>query len=512
MSHAVKCLFCHSEQSAATEVGGQSWAVQCTNCGAQGPARDGAAAALEAWTKAIDGEDLLRTVIDESPDIILMKDWDGRFLLGNAALARLYGTTPDQLVGVDDGAFNPNAEQVAFYLENVRSVMRGGVTEIVMESSTDVDTGEVRHFQSIKKPLTGPDGQPRILVIAHDITDIMRAREEIEARERSYSYAMAAAGDGIWDWDLTTNRVTHNAKWCELFGMPVADLQHSIEVFTDLLHPDDRADVERELRRVLNNGGAYQHEHRMVRRDGSVIHVLDRGEVVERDSSGRPTRMAGAVTDITDRVNAQARLRVTTEALIDANLSLERKVEERTAELAKANEELRRLAWRDSLTGLPNRLAGLERLEEEFARIVRGGTPASVLMMDVDLFKPINDTHGHGVGDDVLIHVADLIKSSLRVGDFVARFGGEEFMALLADTDLEGARTVAEKIRSTLEASPQGTVGTVTISIGGTLATAADPEMDVAVRRADAALYEAKRTGRNRVVIHDPADAPAPQA
>ena len=239
----------------------------------------------------------------------------------------------------------------------------------------------------------------------------------------------------------------------------------------------------------------------MRRRDGTVFHVFDRGQVVEWDEHGNPTRMAGAVSDITDRVHAEHRLRVTTEALIDANISLERKVEERTAELERANENLRNLAWRDSLTGLPNRLAGMDRLEAEFARLTRSTATSSVLMLDVDMFKPINDTYGHGAGDDVLRHIAALIKSSLRTGDFVARFGGEEFMALLPDTDLEGARIVAEKIREAIQDNPQGIVGTVTISIGVTLASAADAEMDVAVRRADAALYEAKRSGRNRVVV-----------
>jgi diguanylate cyclase (GGDEF)-like protein/PAS domain S-box-containing protein len=495
-----RCLFCHAVEATTVGLPDGSWTTRCVGCGAQGPVTADANAAREAWTQTVHAEELLRTVIDESPDIVLMKDWDGRFLLGNRALARLYGTTPEALVGVDDGAFNPNVEQVAFYLENVRSVMRGMETEIVMESSTDVETGETRHFQSIKKPLTGPDGEPRILVIAHDITDLQRAHEVIQERERSYSYAMAAAGDGIWDWDLASSTVTHNAKWGDLFGFATSVLQHPIEVFTDLLHPDDRADVERSLREALEGSGRYQHEHRMVRRDGTVIHVFDRGQVVERDEDGNPTRMAGAVTDITDRVHAEHRLRVTTEALIDANISLERKVEERTAELAKANEELRNLAWRDSLTGLPNRLAGMNHLESEFARIRRSDVSSSVLMMDVDLFKPINDTHGHGVGDDVLCHIAGLIKSSLRIGDFVARFGGEEFMALLPDTDLEGASIVAEKIREAVEANPETTVGTVTISIGVTLASSADHEMDVAVRRADAALYEAKRSGRNCVV------------
>jgi diguanylate cyclase (GGDEF)-like protein/PAS domain S-box-containing protein len=498
------CLFCRTAHATPVAAADGRWAMHCPSCGAQGPASTDPESATEAWTRVVDGEALLRTVIDESPDVILMKDWDGRFLLGNRTLARLYGTTPDELVGVDDGAFNPNAEQVAFYLENVRSVMRGGVTEIVMESSTDVETGETRYFQSIKKPLTGPDGQPRILVIAHDITDLQRAHRVIEERERSYSYAMSAAGEGIWDWDLGTNIVTHNAKWGELFGFGPEDLQHPIEVFTDLLHPDDRPDVDRRLQEAINGSGRYSSEHRMVSRDGTVMHVFDRGQVVERDRDGHPTRMAGAVSDITDRVHAEHRLRVTTEALIDANISLERKVEERTAELARANTDLQTLALRDALTGLPNRLAGMTHLEAEFARMNRTGAFSTVLMMDVDLFKPINDTHGHGVGDDVLTHIAGLIRGSLRTGDFVARFGGEEFMALLPDTDLDGALVVAEKIREAVEQSIAPTVGRVTISIGATLASAADAEMDVAVRRADAALYEAKRSGRNRVVIHQP--------
>jgi len=478
------------------------WAMRCPECGAHGPAASDENGARDNWLAAVHAEDLLRTVIDESPDVIILKDWDGRFLLGNEALARLYGTTPDQLVGQDDGAFNPNDEQVAFYLENVRSVMRAGETQVVMETSTDVETGEVRHFQSIKKPLTGPEGDPRILVIAQDITEIQRARDDIEERERSYSYAMAAAGEGIWDWDLATDVVTHNAKWCELFGLGPEQLHHPIDTFTSMVHPDDRADVELAIRRALDTDGHYRNEHRMLRPDGTVVHVLDRGEVVERDDAGHPTRMAGAVTDVTDRVRAQERLRITTEALIDANLSLERKVEERTADLAKANADLRDLAWLDALTKLPNRLAGTERLREEHGRITRGGSPAAILMMDVDYFKPVNDTFGHAAGDEVLRHVADVIRGALRVGDFVARFGGEEFMALLPRTDVGGAEFVAEKIRAAVQETVRSPDGAITISIGVTLATVEDEGIDLAVRRADAALYEAKRAGRNRVAAH----------
>jgi diguanylate cyclase (GGDEF)-like protein/PAS domain S-box-containing protein len=498
---AVSCPFCQSQAAQTTATGTQGWAVRCPGCGAQGPVATSEADAREHWSRAHQGAQLLRTVIDESPDIILMKDWDGRFLLGNRALATLYGTTPEGLVGKDDGHFNPNREQVDFYLENVRSVMRSGQTQIVQESSTNAETGEVRHFHSIKKPLTGPDGEPRILVIAHDVTDLQRAHEVIEHRERSYAYAMAAAGEGIWDWDIPSGTVVHNGKWCELFGFDTSHLIHCIDEFVALLHEDDRETVEQALKAALaGEAPAYEHEHRMRRKDGSVFWVLDRGRVVERDDSGQPLRMAGSVTDITERKRVEQMLLQTRDALAQSNAMLEQKVADRTAELARANSELTLLARRDALTGLPNRLAANERLHEEFARMKRSGTGYAVLMMDIDHFKAINDTHGHAVGDGVLRHTAELLKESIRESDFVARFGGEEFIAILPDTDLEGARRVAEKIRQTVDAVHAPVTGHITISIGLALADPAHRDVEQALRLADSRLYEAKRSGRNRLV------------
>ncbi len=496
----VSCPFCHSHAPQALADEALRWTVRCPDCGAQGPASASEAEARERWSRAHQGAQLLRTVIDESPDIILMKDWDGRFLLGNRALATLYGTTPQELVGKDDGHFNPNREQVAFYLENVRSVMRGGQTQVVQESSTNAETGEVRHFHSIKKPLTGPDGEPRILVIAHDVTDLQRAHEAIEHRERSYAYAMAAAGEGIWDWDIASGTVVHNAKWCELFGFDTSHLIHRIDEFAALLHEDDRQTVEQALKAALaGDAPAYEHEHRMRRQDGSVFWVLDRGRVVERDDGGQPLRMAGSVTDITERKRVEQMLLQTRDALAQSNAMLEQKVADRTAELARANSELTLLARRDALTGLPNRLAANERLHEEFARMKRTGTGYAVLMMDIDHFKAINDTHGHAVGDGVLRHTAELLKASVRESDFVARFGGEEFIAVLPATDSEGAQRVAEKIRQTVATVEAPVMGHITLSIGLALADADHKDQEQALRAADGRLYEAKRAGRNRL-------------
>ena len=186
--------------------------------------------------------------------------------------------------------------------------------------------------------------------------------------------------------------------------------------------------------------------------------------------------------------------------LAESNVQLEHKVSERTAQLALVNEELRQQARRDALTGLDNRLAVNERLHEEFVRMKRSGRVYAVLLMDIDHFKKVNDTHGHTVGDQTLQQVAQILKASLRESDFVARYGGEEFLALLPETDFDNAMQVAEKIRARIEAAVLPLVGHVTISIGLAMAAPGQHDEDVAVRAADDYLYQAKGAGRNRVV------------
>ena len=268
-----------------------------------------------AQTPAIDPNTLLRTVIDENPNIILMKDWDGKFLIGNRALANLYGTTPAELVGKDDGAFNPNTEQVAFYLQNVREVMSQSQTQVVMEESTNATTGEVTYYQSIKKPLITREGKKQILVIANDVTELKRTQTRLEESERRLRYVLDATGEGVWDWDVASGQVTHNSRWCEIIGLNIEHLQHPVEFFADLLHPDDKGQVMQRLQKCLDGEGVYRSEHRMRLSDGRVVWVLDRGNVVERDAAGAPLRMVGSFTDISERKADELALGVRTELL-----------------------------------------------------------------------------------------------------------------------------------------------------------------------------------------------------
>lgn len=169
--------------------------------------------------------------------------------------------------------------------------------------------------------------------------------------------------------------------------------------------------------------------------------------------------------------------------------------------LMNANRELDQLARRDVLTDLHNRFAASERLRDEFVRSQRSNVAFSVLLLDVDHFKRVNDTHGHDVGDQVLQAVARQIKGSVRAWDFVARFGGEEFLVILPDTDAQEAEVVAEKIRRAVDTCEPPVVGHVTLSVGLSEWRDDLPDEGRLVRRADEALYAAKGAGRNQVRV-----------
>ncbi len=131
-----------------------------------------------------DRENLLRTVINEMPDVLVLKDHEGNFLLGNATVAKLYNTTPEEMVGKHDGDFGVPAEMAEFFRQNVLEIMSKGETEVVYEDSKDAVSGEIRHYKSIKKPFKGTDGQNQILVIAHDITDLVEAQNLLSESEQ----------------------------------------------------------------------------------------------------------------------------------------------------------------------------------------------------------------------------------------------------------------------------------------------------------------------------------------
>jgi two-component system, cell cycle response regulator len=221
-----------------------------------------------------------------------------------------------------------------------------------------------------------------------------------------------------------------------------------------------------------------------------VIVLSARGET-ESKVAGLETGADDYLVKPVEPVELAARVRV--------GLRLQRAL----SDLAAKNEILEKLALTDPLTGLANRRAFQEALESEMARVGRHGRPASLVFLDLDLFKAVNDTHGHAVGDEVLEGFSQVLKRACRRGDLAARIGGEEFGVILPTTGRLPAALVGERIRRATEARPLGRSAAVPVTVSVGVASTEDapgpPEAGELLRRADAALYRAKAEGRNRV-------------
>jgi PAS domain S-box-containing protein len=273
-----------------------------------------------------DSERLLRTVIDEFPDPVVLKDCNGDFLLCNQAVARLYNTTPEAMIGKHDGDFGVPREIADSFRQNVLAIMARGESQIVFEDSTDSVSGAIRHYKSFKKPFKDSEGNNQILVVAQDITDVIRAQQQVAESERRLQEVMGITREGIWDWHVATGRVIHNNQWYETLRLAEGEMVDSVDAFAGLIHPEDKEQVLQRLDTMLKGGGDYHSEHRLVRRDGQTIWVQDRGRIVECDAQGHPIRVVGSFSDITERKQ--------TERELERHRShLEELVRERTAEV-----------------------------------------------------------------------------------------------------------------------------------------------------------------------------------
>jgi diguanylate cyclase (GGDEF)-like protein len=230
-----------------------------------------------------------------------------------------------------------------------------------------------------------------------------------------------------------------------------------------------------------------------------------RMSIVARDEKPFSETERELVTELFDVFRVAQESEARFKELEQRMLSMQRE----NLDLIVRNRVLSEVSSKDSLTGLYNRGYVVEKLESEINRSIRHGSPMSLLMLDIDHFKRINDTYGHAAGDQVLQAVGRLLRDSCRVYDVPGRFGGEEFCILLPETQLGNTTTVAERIRGRLEATqlPCGdAMAVVTASIGvAGLETAEALSPSALIERADRALYSAKNRGRNRVELWDEA-------
>jgi diguanylate cyclase (GGDEF)-like protein/PAS domain S-box-containing protein len=307
-------------------------------------------------------------------------------------------------------------------------------------------------------------------VISSQVGQFLRrkhAERVLRESEERFNLAVRATNDVIWDWHLASDALWWNEN-IAIFGYRREDIEPTGKSWRERIHPEDRERVVTGIQAHIESGGeSWSDEYRFRRKDGGYAVVFDRGHLI-RDQAGSAARMIGAMADIT----------------------LRKQAEERLAYLAQF----------DSLTGLPNRHLFRDRLAQTMERARRNGSSMALLFIDLDRFKLVNDTLGHGAGDRLLKEATGRLQACVRAADTVGRFGGDEFGAILSDLAEPGdASIVAQKIIDSL-ARPfelDGHATYVTASIGIALFPADSEEPATLIRNADVAMYRAKERGRN---------------
>ncbi|WP_349746385.1 sensor domain-containing diguanylate cyclase [Pseudomonas frederiksbergensis] len=306
------------------------------------------------------------------------------------------------------------------------------------------------------------------LAICIDITERKRVHEALAARDLLLKKLSAHVPGGIYqfkmEFDGRFSVIYASDGMREIYELELEVLLSNAEAVFSRIHPQDSRRVRASIQVSADNLSPWREEYRVLLPERGLRWV--RGEATPEELPGGGVLWHGYISDISD--------------------------------LKRVEEELRALSVTDSLTGIHNRRYFQERLTTEMARVERGGGELSVIMLDIDHFKRINDQHGHAVGDRVLQAVCDRIGRRLRRTDVFCRLGGEEFMVLCPDIDGEQAHVLALELWQGLRSSPIDEVGIVTASFG-IASWRAGEGADALLLRADSGVYAAKQAGRDRV-------------
>ncbi|MBU0750568.1 MAG: EAL domain-containing protein [Gammaproteobacteria bacterium] len=392
---------------------------------------------------------------------------DGSFVEVNAKWQRDFGWSRDELIGsssLEIGLWPDDAKRQPWIdvLRREGSVY-GHVTQWRRKD------GALRDV-SISAEMTEVNGDACVLAFTTDVTDRQRAERALAESEARYRRIVETANEGIWIIDTDVRVTFLNQRMADMLGYTQEEiLGRPVE---DFLYSEDLGDHRSQMN-ARRQGVAGGYERRFRRRDGSELWTQIAGTpIMNPDGS-----YGGAFAMFTDISHLKAQQR-----------------------------QLQHVAHYDALTGIPNRVLLGDRMHQALAAARRSGRPIAICYVDLDGFKPVNDTHGHEAGDRVLVEISRRLSESLRGGDTVARLGGDEFVLLLGIESAEECPVAVHRVLESI-AHPLTVAGqtvTISASIGVTLFPQDDADPDTLLRHADQAMYSAKQEGRNRYHLFDP--------
>jgi diguanylate cyclase (GGDEF)-like protein/PAS domain S-box-containing protein len=436
--------------------------------------------ALLSWWRTRESEYRLHTLQSETQQKLLQRRYDylSKYANDMIILTDVDGSILDvndktlQLLGYGDDALNDEPIEMLFppssrllLLDTVAGLRRRGTAVFEVEQQrADGSTLPVE----ISARAIQIDGKQFMQFICRDITERRRVEAALRENQARLDDIMASVMDVVWSLSGDLTRLNYISPPGEkLYGYPVAELLDKPQLWFDAVHEDDHAAFAEKLHAVNADHPDCESEFRIVRPDGEVRWLHCRAHLVA-DAAGRPLRLDGVTTDITQRKAAE--------------------------------QQVQTLAYYDNVTSLPNRALLHDRLAQALHMAMRGRRKVAVLFMDLDNFKNVNDSLGHHVGDLLLHAIGACLLQCVREEDTVGRLGGDEFLVILPDIERgEQAVAVAEKILAAT-ARPftlQDQQIHTTISIGISIFPDDGKDVHELIRHADSALYQAKSRGRD---------------
>ncbi|HEY9358716.1 MAG TPA: EAL domain-containing protein, partial [Arthrobacter sp.] len=404
-------------------------------------------------------------MVESSADAIIGADLMGTITSWNAGAARMFGWSAREAVGQYYRLLT-TLEAGDFETEIGASIGSGKFVTGVHARCRCKD-GSVIDVELTVSPVYGPDGeQVGASAIARDITEIQRLRAAAAVEREKLLAAQQMAHVGSVEHTPETGETWHSEEFARIFGL-LPGQAASRNLMLELTHPEDRDLVQNVWQNLDKGLGPADFEYRIVRADGQQRWLHSRIRSVAGEA-GKPARFLDTVLDITERKNAE--------------------------------QILQWQARHDALTGLPNRYVITEVLQDLLDRDSR----VVVMFVDVDRFKLINDGIGHGAGDTILMLLGERLKTFVRNGDTVGRFGGDEFIIVCENLMLRGARTLAERIRQSTRRpfEVDGRKIYLNVSVGIALA-GPDDTAESMLQGADTAMYRAKSAGGDSSAVYD---------